>query len=284
MGSILAGKHRKKSKLSETIESSLYIMIPILIITLFVIVLFLFPSSKKQNDKLDTNKKTNSNYISDNIALKNKTNDKIMKTEQVPSIYSYMQSDNIKAIHTLSAMDTIYSCDINSPYLSITFDDCPSGEMEKILDLLDEYDMKCTFFVIGEYVKNSDGWVKEMINRGHTVGNHSYDHPSFKRISDNKILEQINDTDDLIKKETDEKVSLIRPPYGSTTDEVTKMLNQQGYSLIMWNIDSLDWKLSAKSAYKRASKADKGDIVLFHTGKANLHELKLYLQKIKTKD
>lgn len=130
--------------------------------------------------------------------------------------------------------------DINTKRVALTFDDGPHPTVTpQILNLLDKYNAKATFFMLGQRVQNSPDIAKDVWNRGHEVGNHTWGHPVLTRIGDQQILEEFNSTSNIIHETIGQYPSVFRPPYGAINDHVTSMLN---LPVIMWSIDTLDWK------------------------------------------
>jgi len=126
----------------------------------------------------------------------------------------------------------------------LTFDDGPNDtETPKILDILDSYGVKGTFFVIGTNIEKHPVVFKEALRRGHTVGNHTYDHKySEVYASHDAFLESIRKNEELIFQIAGIRPKVVRDPGGQVrNDEVVKgLLAQNGYTLVGWNIDSYD--------------------------------------------
>ena len=162
----------------------------------------------------------------------------------------------------------IYSVDTKEKKLAITFD-VSLGEndyTEKILDLLDKYNVKATFFVVGDWVDRNPDKLKELCRRGHEIGNHSNRHPDMTKISREKIIEDININEAKIRSITGSGTKLFRCPGGAYDDSVINTVEKSGYYCIQWNVDSVDWKeQGADIEYRRIIKNIKpGSILLFH--------------------
>ena len=125
---------------------------------------------------------------------------------------------------------------------AITFDDGPGAHTARLLNALKQYNAKATFFVLGSYVKNNSALIQRMVDEGHEVANHSYDHKDFKKLSDADVLSQIRRTSNAIAAITGEKPTLLRPPYGSFTRRITNLAEQEGLALVLWSLDSNDWR------------------------------------------
>ena len=166
----------------------------------------------------------------------------------------------------------IYSVKRNDNKASISFDAAWGNEdTQQIIDILAEYNVKATFFVVGEWVDKYPESVKALHDAGHEVMNHSNSHPYMTKLSVDDMLKQVNDCSDKIENVTGVRPHLFRPPYGDYNDQVVNTLMENGYYTIQWSIDSLDWKdLSAKEITSRVtSKMESGSITLFHN--AALH-------------
>lgn len=124
--------------------------------------------------------------------------------------------------------------------VALTFDDGPhSKNTKEILDLLDKYNAKATFFVLGTQVGFYENILKDVYNRGHQIGNHTWSHKDLKKLGNSEIKEQITKTDNAIKKAIGIIPKIYRPPYGSHNSSVDKVT---GKKVVMWDVDTLDWK------------------------------------------
>ncbi|WP_342435694.1 polysaccharide deacetylase family protein [Paenibacillus sp. FSL L8-0436] len=153
--------------------------------------------------------------------------------------------------------------------IALTFDDVPDPRFTpQLLDVLRKYHVKATFFVVGSRAEKHPALVKRMIREGHVVGNHSYNHPEFGKLSVNEFRTQIVRTENIIAALAGYKPRLIRPPYGDVNEQQLKWAKSHGYKLINWNVDSLDWRGLSKSQVRNniLSHAGKGAIVLQHGG------------------
>ena len=138
--------------------------------------------------------------------------------------------------------------------IALTFDDGPSNVYtHKILDLLEQYNAKATFFVLGNMLKsNTKDEVARAVALGCEIGNHSFDHPSLTASSKEEIIEQIRSTNQKIKEfsGTDYECRLYRPPYGNINRSVMDTLYNDGLRMypILWSSDSRDWEYRSKYA------------------------------------
>ncbi len=153
--------------------------------------------------------------------------------------------------------------------IALTFDDGPSAKYTvKILDILDKYNAKATFFVIGQNAEKHPEIVLEEFTRGHEIGNHTYSHPNLKNISAEKFIDEINKTQNVIREITGSEPRLFRPPGGYLNNTIVSELHELEYSSVLWSWrqDTRDW---ACPSVKRVvngvlENLQDGDIILFH--------------------
>lgn len=178
---------------------------------------------------------------------------------------------------------------ISENYISITFDDGPNPEFTpEILSLLKVFNAKASFFLIGQNAQKYPELVKQIINDGHLIANHSYSHSkNFGFFSSKKIVLELEQTDALLKKITGKKVLLFRPPFGVTNPAIKKALQITRHHSIGWSKRSFDTtNLSEEKILERiSSNIKKGDIILLHDSSpktvAVLERLLLLLQALK---
>jgi len=147
--------------------------------------------------------------------------------------------------------------------ISFTFDDGPSIYTLEILDIMDEYKAKGTFFVIGYNVKRYNTILIETHDRGHEVGNHTTDHSRLNKINKNNIPSKIIPLQEMVYNLTLEPIKVMRPPYGAYNDNVARIIDMP---LILWSIDTRDWeKRDVENIVSIVmGNIKEGDIVLFH--------------------
>ena len=149
--------------------------------------------------------------------------------------------------------------------IAITFDDGPAGAEStgKLLDNLDKYNARVTFFVVGNRVANHASILKREYEMGNQVASHSFTHANLAKLSESGIKDELDKTNEAIKKVIGVEPTCIRPPYGSLNDTVKKAANMH---IITWSIDTLDWKnKNADTVCNNiVSKAFDGAIVLLH--------------------
>lgn len=158
--------------------------------------------------------------------------------------------------------------------VALTFDDGPHPvNTPKVLDILDQYGVKATFFVTGQNAERYPELIRRIVREGHTLGNHTYDHSDLAKLSQSDILNELSRTQRAVDKALGYHYELkqVRPPYGSADQEVKDTLKGQGSQEILWNVDSNDWRYpkndkaildnvfaGSESVYVR------GGVILFH--------------------
>lgn len=161
----------------------------------------------------------------------------------------------------------VYNVDTEDKVLSISFDAAwGRANTEGILDILDQYEVKTTFFLVGFWAEKHPDLVAELVARGHEIGNHSATHPHMAQLTAPRIREELRQCSELVRSITGKPTTLFRPPYGEYNDSVVRVSREEGYECVQWNVDSLDWKnISAEDMVRRCTKnVNPGDIVLFH--------------------
>lgn len=148
------------------------------------------------------------------------------------------------------------------PCVALTFDDGPSVYTPQLLDALKTENVKATFFVLGKSASVQKNTLKRIADEGHNIGNHSYDHKDFRKISEDEAIRQITLTDEIIEGIVGEKPRYFRFPYGAHTQENLAMV---GRPVIGWNVDPMDWKFrDVQQVVEGMSKGSKQAIILAH--------------------
>ena len=161
----------------------------------------------------------------------------------------------------------IYCVQKDYKVLSISFDAAWGNEdTQQLIDIMDRYQVKATFFVVGEWVDKYPESVKALHDAGHEIMSHSDDHAHFNSLSTEEITQNLNACNDKIEAVTGVRPTLFRCPYGEYDDNVIETVQGMGMTAIQWDVDSLDWKgLDASAITERVIKGvQPGSIVLFH--------------------
>jgi peptidoglycan/xylan/chitin deacetylase (PgdA/CDA1 family) len=157
---------------------------------------------------------------------------------------------------------------VDGPYIAQTFDDGPSAKLTpELLDILAAHHIHATFFVIGENAARHPEILQRAVREGHEIGNHSWSHPAFGKMSDAAVRRELQKTDDVIRAAIGKSPTLMRPPYGSITAREKKWIHSEfGYTTILWDVDPLDWKRPGSSvvASRIVRETRPGSIILSH--------------------
>lgn len=170
-------------------------------------------------------------------------------------IFIFLSFSNNNIAYGLSEIETK-----NDRVIYLTFDDGPSIITNNILNILKQYNIKATFFLIGNQIKGNEDVVKRIDNEGHSIGLHSYTH-KFKKIYSSKeaFIKEMHDTRDEINRVTGTSPNIIRFPGGSRNrlnDEMLLLLHSCNYKIYDWNIDCSDGinpKASVNKLYRKAT-------------------------------
>ena len=161
----------------------------------------------------------------------------------------------------------IYSVQKDSKIISLSFDAAWGNEdTQQLIDILGKYNIRATFFVVGDWVDKYPDSVRALHDAGHEIHNHSDDHPHMTELTADQIIANVSACDDKIEQITGVRPFLFRPPYGDYNDTVINTLRSMGHYPIQWDVDSLDWKeTGVQDIIDRVlQKAQPGSIVLFH--------------------
>ena len=150
----------------------------------------------------------------------------------------------------------------------LTFDDGPSGYTQQVLDILNRYEAKATFFVLGANVVDNPSLVRAAARDGMSIQNHTWDHPDLTSESNDEIRSQIRRTDNAIRNAGGGNSTCVRPPYGATNSRVRSVLGDLGKRQLLWSIDTSDYQRpGASTIYRRVvDQVGRGSIVLAHDG------------------
>lgn len=162
-----------------------------------------------------------------------------------------------------------------APILYLTFDDGPNPVLTpQIVDLLDRFDAKATFFVVGAHLNRSPAALLPVAEGGHTIANHTWSHKSLVGMSAEGVAGQLNRTADLVQETVAaiwpaaSRISYLRPPYGALDAQTAELVNDLGYRVVTWDIDPRDWRRPGAAAIASAviNRAFPGAIVVLHDG------------------
>ena len=159
--------------------------------------------------------------------------------------------------------------DPNKPMIALTFDDGPGERTLELLETLEKYKVRASFFMCGTSLSRNDIKVEEILKKmdelGCDMGNHTMDHQSLPTLSSQKIKWEVEGVNDLIKKHVGHGAKFVRPPYGAGIRD-KKVSKYVKAPMVCWSVDTLDWKTKSKKETIRSvmNDAHDGDIVLMH--------------------
>lgn len=158
----------------------------------------------------------------------------------------------------------------------LTFDNgYEQGYTEKILSILRKHDVPATFFVTGHYVKSEPDLINRMVNEGHTIGNHSYHHKDFTKLTKEEMKKELAMLEEVVKNVSKQKKTLyVRPPEGTFNEQTLQWAEELGYIHIFWSVAFKDWESDVKRGWNYAydnvmQQVHPGAIILLHTVSAD---------------
>ena len=156
-----------------------------------------------------------------------------------------------------------------SKQLALTYDDGPNDPHTlRLLEVLAKHNVKATFFLIGRYVEQRPGIVREVVNEGHVVGNHTFSHPNLIFASARQTRTQLQECQQAMTKAIGQHSPLFRPPFGGRRPGTLRIARSLGLAPVMWNVSGQDWKgYSADEIKQRIRRQLRGgDVILLHDG------------------
>jgi peptidoglycan/xylan/chitin deacetylase (PgdA/CDA1 family) len=157
--------------------------------------------------------------------------------------------------------------------ISITFDDGPTPATLSLLDILDRYRVRATFFQVGGNVAAFPDISREVVSRGHEIGNHSYTHPNFAFKSPAFVANEFTRAQQLIVETTGVQPRFLRAPYGVRWFGFRAVQRRLGLLGVTWSVIGLDWKHPADRIAERViTGARDGGIICLHDGRGNLKD------------
>ncbi|MDD3253463.1 MAG: polysaccharide deacetylase family protein [Lachnospiraceae bacterium] len=139
--------------------------------------------------------------------------------------------------------EPIFRVRTEKPQVALSFDaGSTKGQAALIMDILEKYNLKSTFFLTADWMRQNPEDTKTIVARGHEIGNHSVSHPSFPKLSKAHMLTQLQETHQVAKDLTDVDMCLFRFPYGDYSNAAVDAVKECGYYGIQWSVDSIDWR------------------------------------------
>jgi len=177
----------------------------------------------------------------------------------------------------------IRSVETEHAVVALTFDDGPTKYTDDILEILDNYEAKATFFLIGSRLKRYAPYAKQLFDKGHSIGNHSYDHTHINAMSKDRLIKSIAKSQLAFHNYVGVLPSFYRPPYGNITEVQEKILSKHFSHLIRWSIDPRDWdrnKSDDAIIEHILAKVTAGSIIVLHEKKRTVRLLPQLLEAL----
>ena len=179
----------------------------------------------------------------------------------------------------------IWSFSSKQKNIYLTFDDGPTPKItDWVLDTLQKYNANATFFCIGKNIEVNPTLFNRIINDGHSIGNHTYDHENGWHTGKEEYLESVLRTEKIIQKLKSQSSNLLfRPPYGKIKKSQSKLLIDNNYTIIMWSVLSADFDKEIdenKCLNNVIQNSDNGSIIVFHDSEKAFDKLQIVLPKV----
>lgn len=172
------------------------------------------------------------------------------------------------SLFSIPIMPIASAADANCPngYVGLTYDDGPNASnTTSLLNALKQAGLRATMFNLGQNAQNNPSLVRDQVNAGMWVGNHSYTHPHMTTLSSSQMSSEITRTQQAIQSATGAVPKLFRPPYGETNATLKSIESQNGLTEVLWNVDSQDWNgATTAQIVAAAGRLQNGDVILMH--------------------
>jgi len=168
---------------------------------------------------------------------------KLLSSKAIPDLIQRLEPLSKTTVANTSSSIVLY-CSSNKTLkqVALTFDDGPDVcYTPQILDILKQNNVKATFFIVGLNAQAHPQMIRRIVNEGHAIGNHTWDHPVLLKLSADRVKEEVQKTEQLLYNITGLKTAMFRPPYGSTTPQLIDEISSLGYKIIDWSVDTRDW-------------------------------------------
>lgn len=163
--------------------------------------------------------------------------------------------------------DVYFSYENEEKRIALTFDDGPHYKYTaEILDILDEYNIKATFFVVGQLAEKYPELILREISEGHEVASHTWSHAHLNMLSDKSLEDEIYATEELLYELAEYRPTLLRPPEGKYGDNLLRVAGKLDYEVILWTVDTRDWAHTPSETIVKTvlDNTESGSIILCH--------------------
>ncbi len=177
-------------------------------------------------------------------------------------------------LHTMVPWSQLYGRNFNgvapgTKLLALTYDDGPNDPYTgQLLDVLAKHEVRATFFVIGQFVRQRPEIVRQIVSAGHAIGNHTWNHPNLIFCSDGETRRQIAETQKAIEDACGIRPTLFRPPFGGRRPGTFALVRECGLEPIMWRVTCYDWSAKSNDTIEQHARRQikGGDVILLHDG------------------
>jgi len=156
-----------------------------------------------------------------------------------------------------------------SKQLALTYDDGPNDPYTmRLLEVLAKHEVRATFFMIGRYVRQRPDIVREVLQAGHVIGNHTFSHPLLTLKSIGEIGEELRDCEQALSDAIGGHSNLFRPPFGGRRSAVLRVARKLSLETVMWNVTGYDWDANSADDIERkiVRRVRGGNVILLHDG------------------
>ncbi len=163
--------------------------------------------------------------------------------------------------------DVYFSCENAEKRIALTFDDGPHYKYTaEILDILKEYNIKATFFVVGQLAERYPDIILREISEGHEVASHTWSHAHLTLLSDKSLEDEISATEEFLYELAEYRPTLLRPPEGKYGENLLRVAGKLDYEVILWTVDTRDWAHTPtdKIVETVLNNTESGSIILCH--------------------
>ena len=174
---------------------------------------------------------------------------------------------HVLAPHASAQTQVYHSVKTDTMKIALTFDDGPHPYLtQQILDILEQHEVKATFFMVGVNIINYPDAARAVLKAGHEVGNHTFSHSHLKRLSEREVARELGYCEDALEELCEYRPHLFRPPEGAVNTYVEHCSESNDYKLILWSLDTRDWesKNTEQIVDTVLSRVEAGDIILMH--------------------
>lgn len=180
----------------------------------------------------------------------------------------------------------VYRGNPEKPTVSLMFNVAWGTEyLDVILNILNEYHVKSTFFVDGSWLKENTDMAKRIVDEGHEIGNHAYSHPQMSKLTDERIRGEIARTEELINEITGQSSSYFAPPSGDYNQRVVEIAYELNLTTVLWTLDTIDWQKPTKTVIlnRIIPEVENGNLILLHPTKSSVDALPELITEIEKK-